>query len=235
MKPLHIAAAATATAIALLAGAPASAAVTYNFTAFNGAAFTPPLGTVTVSGQGSNVLDFDVSLNSNVFFQLTNGSPHDDFWFDLTGLVGGNSVAYNITSPDGPLAGGGDYPTGGLFTGAAYSANHYGQGFLSGANYAVQDRDTSGGNDYYTGHLTFTVTAGAGSHLDLAPIDGGNIFAGADLRECVGGANGVCVTGPVGAMLAGGVPEPATWAMMIIGFGGVGAVLRQRRKALVVA
>jgi hypothetical protein len=29
-----------------------------------------------------------------------------------------------------------------------------------------------------------------------------------------------------------GVPEPATWAMMIIGFGGVGAILRRRREAL---
>ncbi|HEX7947292.1 MAG TPA: PEPxxWA-CTERM sorting domain-containing protein, partial [Phenylobacterium sp.] len=27
----------------------------------------------------------------------------------------------------------------------------------------------------------------------------------------------------------GGVPEPATWAMMILGFGGIGAVLRRRR------
>ncbi|MES3027405.1 MAG: PEPxxWA-CTERM sorting domain-containing protein [Pseudomonadota bacterium] len=27
----------------------------------------------------------------------------------------------------------------------------------------------------------------------------------------------------------GGVPEPATWAMMIIGFGGAGAMLRRRR------
>jgi hypothetical protein len=30
---------------------------------------------------------------------------------------------------------------------------------------------------------------------------------------------------------AGGVPEPATWAMMILGFGGVGALLRRRRQA----
>lgn len=28
---------------------------------------------------------------------------------------------------------------------------------------------------------------------------------------------------------AGGVPEPATWAMMLMGFGGLGAVLRHRR------
>ena len=32
---------------------------------------------------------------------------------------------------------------------------------------------------------------------------------------------------------AGGVPEPATWAMLIIGFGMVGGALRTRRKAAV--
>ncbi len=29
---------------------------------------------------------------------------------------------------------------------------------------------------------------------------------------------------------AGGVPEPATWALMLVGFGGLGAVMRSRRK-----
>jgi hypothetical protein len=31
------------------------------------------------------------------------------------------------------------------------------------------------------------------------------------------------------------VPEPATWAMMIMGFGGIGATLRRRRQALAIA
>jgi hypothetical protein len=31
--------------------------------------------------------------------------------------------------------------------------------------------------------------------------------------------------------LTGGVPEPATWAMMLVGFGGLGAVARMRRRA----
>jgi hypothetical protein len=34
---------------------------------------------------------------------------------------------------------------------------------------------------------------------------------------------------------SGAVPEPATWAMMIMGFGGVGALVRRRRQALSVA
>ena len=31
--------------------------------------------------------------------------------------------------------------------------------------------------------------------------------------------------------IAGGVPEPATWAMMILGFGLIGGALRQRQAA----
>jgi hypothetical protein len=33
----------------------------------------------------------------------------------------------------------------------------------------------------------------------------------------------------------GGVPEPATWGLMLVGFGGMGAVLRRNRKAAAVA
>jgi hypothetical protein len=34
--------------------------------------------------------------------------------------------------------------------------------------------------------------------------------------------------------LSGGVPEPATWALMLMGFGGLGAALRSRRRAATV-
>ncbi|HEX2815778.1 MAG TPA: PEPxxWA-CTERM sorting domain-containing protein, partial [Phenylobacterium sp.] len=33
----------------------------------------------------------------------------------------------------------------------------------------------------------------------------------------------------------GGVPEPATWAMMLVGFGGLGACLRRRRAGMALA
>ena len=37
------------------------------------------------------------------------------------------------------------------------------------------------------------------------------------------------------APVTGGVPEPATWALMVMGFGGLGAVLRRKRVALAAA
>ena len=38
-----------------------------------------------------------------------------------------------------------------------------------------------------------------------------------------------------GAIELGAVPEPATWAMMLAGFGGLGAVLRRARRKLATA
>lgn len=35
--------------------------------------------------------------------------------------------------------------------------------------------------------------------------------------------------------LAGGVPEPATWAMMLVGFGGLGAMMRRHRSQVALA
>ena len=52
------------------------------------------------------------------------------------------------------------------------------------------------------------------------------LLTGADVP---GGA----LTGPHGLdFVAGVVPEPATWAMMLLGFGGLGATMRQRRKSI---
>ena len=46
-----------------------------------------------------------------------------------------------------------------------------------------------------------------------------------------------CAIGEVAFRTAagGGVPEPATWAMMLVGFGGMGAMLRSRRRQAVMA
>ncbi|HEY2357324.1 MAG TPA: PEPxxWA-CTERM sorting domain-containing protein [Phenylobacterium sp.] len=55
------------------------------------------------------------------------------------------------------------------------------------------------------------------------------VGSGTVIRQAYSGVVQIATTvgtGPNG----GGVPEPATWAMMLLGFGGVGALLRRRRE-----
>lgn len=246
MKMIKTAIAAMAGAAALVSAGAASAATVYNLDTYaTDSGYTGSLGTVTVSGQGTNVLTFDVALKSNVFFQMQgNANYKDAFWFDL--LNSGSSytggATFNVTTPNGPASGTGDFGTGGKFQGVR-DLDDVGQGWSSNYDYGVQVRDNSGSTDYYTGDLIFTVTGDAGTHLDLAsrtyntPTVKGTVFGGADLRQCPGTdptpSRGSCTTGPVGFSLAqqtSAVPEPATWAIMLMGFGGLGAMLRQRRQ-----
>lgn len=77
------------------------------------------------------------------------------------------------------------------------------------------------------GTVLFDLTPFAGQAVDLRFQFQADFFAnGAGVR-----LDNVIVTG---APMGGAVPEPATWAMMILGFAGVGAGLR-RRRALVFA
>ena len=82
-------------------------------------------------------------------------------------------------------------------------------------------------NDPFTG--TFSLAGGGQNFFNLVGINGQSIrnvsivstAPVTDVRQIrLGGVAGV----------AGAVPEPATWAMMILGFGMVGAGLRLRRR-----
>ena len=50
-------------------------------------------------------------------------------------------------------------------------------------------------------------------------------------RNGLGNNNQISDFAPENATLAAGIPEPATWAMLLAGFGALGAVLRRRRTA----
>jgi hypothetical protein len=232
-----------AAALSLAIASPAYATV-FDFNVYD-AGFTGTLGTVTVGGEGTSTLSFDVALNSDVFFQMTgNGSARDVFWFDLNKtLVGGGlssftgAVTANILTPTG-----GGFPTGGQFA-VARDLNSFGQGWSASYDYGATGADSSaGGNlNYYTGHLAFDLAATDGSLLSLASgtHNGATVYGGADLRQCA--VSGGCTTGPVGFSLSArnpnptgaAVPEPATWAMMIVGFGAIGASMRRKQRQTV--
>jgi PEP-CTERM motif len=74
----------------------------------------------------------------------------------------------------------------------------------------------------------------------LQTISAGGLVVGANTIELIvnntnNGINGGLTQGPsslgfTGVVTTAGVPEPATWAMMMIGFGGLGMAMRSRRK-----
>ncbi len=80
-----------------------------------------------------------------------------------------------------------------------------------------------------TGHFVLTFTGLTGtpfvSGVNLAFGTSGTDYHMATCSDPTGGS--ACTPGGGGGQ--GGVPEPATWAMMIMGFGGVGAMMRRRR------
>ena len=77
--------------------------------------------------------------------------------------------------------------------------------------------------------LSFTILEpgiNVNSFTPTASATYGNVLFGADV------VRSNSLTGNIGALGGGpgGVPEPASWAMMLVGFGGLGALLRRRRR-----
>ena len=101
-------------------------------------------------------------------------------------------------------------------------------------------------------NLNNTQAQNGGGHGDPGPLEfhlngvtvhdfianSGGFFFGADVLACSGVAGTTCSTGAVGSssthitpgpsLQVGDVPEPSTWAMMILGFAGVGFMAYRR-------
>jgi len=103
----------------------------------------------------------------------------------------------------------------------------------AGRSYLIGGRDRNTDGDSYITSLTSLVTDPAITFRGALRSADGSGFAFPNLFS-----NGV--RGRFGpnfqfdvvprAPMGGAVPEPATWAMMILGFGAAGVVLRQRRR-----
>jgi hypothetical protein len=202
-------------ALALLMAAPAFAAVeTFTLNQVDPAAGlgSGPFGTITVT-ENAGALDFVETLNAGFKIHGGNGN-HDAFDFDLTGEPGVtiSALTSGITRESGTSF---SEPPWGNF-GYSLDCTGCGAGFGGGL----------------VGPVSFKVTATSGSlslaSLGFNTVGGQNIYFSSDIVNTGG------FTGNVGATLTsvtGGVPEPTSWALMILGFGGVGAMLRRRNGA----
>jgi hypothetical protein len=181
----------------------------------SGAFGSGSFGQVTVTGTSSDLI-FTVQLfDDNKTISAGHFALAGELSGTITGLgTSGNSADFTLTTgPAGTLA---NDPFKGFDFGLTCTAcgggasNPYALQTWSvdikGTNLAVQNADSFNGEN-----ITFSA--------DIYDADwtgsGGKTGA-------VGGGNG-------------GVPEPATWGLMIAGFGAIGAAMRQRRRAFTAA
>jgi len=158
------------------------------------------LGIVTVTSISGGV-NVDVTLTSGIDFVNTGGG-HTPFVFNLDVAIP-NSAVTGLAAPFTYPGGTTDTPWG---------------TFTNGVNMTSQN-GIAGGNP---GPIDFNI---AGITIaDFVNNSLGHIFA-ADLGSVSTGATGA-VTGPGGVS---SVPEPSTWAMMILGFMGVGFMAYRRK------
>jgi opacity protein-like surface antigen len=230
MKKLVLAAV-SAIALASVASA-ANAAITVLTTEIN------DLYGTTLAGYGQVMLDDFDAIN------------------DARTLYVGNIIDYPgefedpvATSAPPPLPGSG--VTVGGVTGDVDPTNYASVQGGSSANYVMLGGNTLRGFSFYMGSpdtfnkITFHVLGGPDESFSGEDIWGGtpsgdgNRSNGFRVYYAFGGAKvtGITFESSQNAFeydgLAGLVPEPATWTMMIMGFGAAGAMLRSRRRALV--
>ena len=180
-------------------------------------------GTVTTTGEGTTSVTFSISLATDVFFNQAGGA-HDAFAWSLDGnpdvTVSGLTPA--VFGTNGPQSAG------------AYHED--GMGFFE---YAVQYVGPPNNNSTLCCQtLDFTITSLSNLTFTSKQIGGQDVFFAVDVAQVL--PDGGRATGVIGAVCTdndcgheggggGPVPEPATWAMMILGFGGVGWMLRRNR------
>jgi len=150
----------------------------------------------------------------------------------LAGTMDVDVTAWCIVGSAG-CAGGGPGSAGApSFTVSAYP----GETFILGANPGFVAANTESlpliSQPFCCGDLSMQVFFATPDAADLVGYDGGPITGGQIVADC--GTNGVCnlhsgLTGSFTPATAG-VPEPRTWAMMLIGLTGVGFLGYRRAK-----
>ena len=158
----------------------------------------------------------DVNVTTGQFHSSNSNGIQGTFVFNPVGT--GISVAIDPLTPTFTSLGAGTWMEDGFgnFTWAIHSTLPTTGGGLAGTELKFTIKDTSGLISFGTTNSNSgpNGTANGGT----SPID---VAFAADLTDVR--------TGAVGATLTPAVPEPSTWAMMILGFMGVGFLAYRRR------
>ena len=207
----------------------------------------------------TNVYKFDLATHADEGIAFTITQPTAGYTNGVTTDSSGN--LWFADGQDGALQ---EYTTAGVFLGAhafPTAADSFRDGSVVFGNKVVTNRgDQEGPYDLYSldgsmnGALTL-VTAGfigAGSGSNGIAFNGTNFYTSDEQAHKVSkwDINGNFVSianldpgsryenwtfASQDIIPPGGVPEPATWAMMLVGFGGLGAVMRRRRAVALAA
>jgi hypothetical protein len=171
---------------------------------------TGTLGTITLTDFGSGAtagVTVDVTLIAGVNFVNT-GGPHTPFAYDLS------AIPSSIVFPRGA-------PFSAVGSSAATPFGTFNHGVdMTGGNGAAGSKH---------GPLDFTLNDV--TTADFITGSGGDFFA-ADLIFLSTGKTGSVAAG---TLVMAAVPEPSTWAMMILGFAGMGFLTYRRRKVAAIA
>jgi hypothetical protein len=150
------------------------------------------------------------------------------------GTTGSTSGTMSVTNVDSPTPNRLTFDTIGASAGTVTSFFDFSESFNSTAVFAIVTTDGTltlealqpGG-----GGTNITSVTGTGNNLTL---NTGLLTAGTLYRLTYTG--NLTTAGNIsGNATFTAVPEPATWAMMLLGFGGIGFAMRRRRRGLALA
>jgi len=172
----------------------------------------------TIDANVTNSLAHVASKNSSGIFTQTNVDGHFNFIFSgATGVYGGHLLTNGVTN---------------LLSGVFTNAWIQGGGGSGSTNVAVGN----GGSASYTSdieHFAHLIPGTQEFAFNLLAAQFGAVGCPVAGGTCTKALNSFRANGGGNFSFLASAPEPATWGLMMVGFGGLGMVLRNRRRTAI--